>query len=567
MGMQQRQPQQASERKQRWGFRNIWEFIVKLIIIAIIIGWFIYQLTQGKDLDPISLIILIIIFIILLLLMIVLIWRQRHWIRLRCNLTAPTECVHGDSSILPGMVLEPVIGGAYGLGFDHYIIELRDPGGTLLSNVIVYPDGSGNPDPSLIQGSFAVASGTLGWIDVHKAVVDAGSILLSSTTFEITLRVFGVDGSELSPPCTITFDVSVVKAFINRVSTPWSVDYTDPNEPLRLADDPTADLATVGAAMHVRGSALISGCAGENIQEYTIWAMPDPTFSFAQPPNLSPATPGGDWVQVANVQFTGGGGFTADQQRASNVLDGTPDPDILTNSSAWGTRQECIYWNGVPVFCWTVPDLKASAFNSNAGLLPHKLDPSHVGGTGKFTFLLQVIDTAGREYYDVQRAWVDNEPIHEDIQGIAGLAACTDLYTKDSAGAFKTVDIEGTAWDELIDLADSTTPTSDNFHHYVVYFKKQGAAGSAELVDSPSPVPARPNPVGVGTLTTWDLESVDATSNPMGLAPDQLLADGEECTYNIILKVKDWTIVNEHARDYSWVFYPIKLINSAGPGP
>jgi len=490
---------------------------------------------------------------------------------LRCRLTAPGGCAQGHTDILPGMVLEPVTGDAYGLTFSHYVLEVRDPTADLLSGVVIYPDVLGNPNLALTQGNTPVAGGTLGWIDLKKAATDAGIDLLTSTTFEITLRVFGTGGTELLPSCKITFDLSVNEVYIKRVSTPWSVNYPDPNEPLRLADDATSALATAGGTMHVRGAANVYGCTGEKIKEYTIWAIPDAAFSFAQPPPNTAVLPAPDWVQVTHVEFAAQTipqpigppiAYTADQVRAYNVLDGDPDPDILTN--VWGARMECICIDAFICLCWNIPDLKAHALNSNT--LPKMSPAQHEGGTGKFTFLLQVIDTAAHTYYDVQRAWVDNEQVKAVITGIAGLAPCADLYTKNNMGMFKTVNVEGTAWDQVIELMNFTQPTSDNFHHYTVHFQKQGAAGYAPLIDSPSPVPARPSPVGVGVLTPWNLQSVDAATNPNGLPADQLLAPGQECAYTVVLQVWDKTIVNESIVHWSGtILFPIKIIN--GPEP
>jgi hypothetical protein len=537
----------------------------------LVIAWFINKYLQNKELDPISLIILIMILAIIIW----LILKQRHFILLECNLTAPNGCVKGDPNILSGKVLEPVMGGAYGWGFRNYLIELRDPGANLLTDVVVYPDGGGNPDPSLTQGNAPVTSGTLGWIDVEKAVSDAGSLLLTSTTFEVTLRVFGVDGSE-GATCKTGFNVSVNEVYIKQVSSPWSVNYDDPDEPLRLDDNPDSDLATIGGLMHVRGAANVYGCAGEKIQEYKIWAIPDPGFAFAQPAPFTSVTPGADWVEVAHVIFgdqtVDGILYSADDVRSYNVLDANPDPDILTN--VWGTRKECI---GIRIdsilhkHCWKVPALKEKWFDSNAGLLPHKLHSDHKGGTGKFTFLLQVTDTDGNQYYDIQRAWIDNEREVAEITGIAGLLKCEDLYTQNSDGTFKVVDIEGTAWDPLIDPGDTTTPTSDNFDRYEVKFKKQGAlSGEVELINSDSPIPPRSDPFGVGILAKWDLETLNAATNPLGLPADQLLEPGESCPYDIILRVYDLTVVNEIDPGYHYsgkITFPIKIINSPEPSP
>ncbi|HXB70347.1 MAG TPA: hypothetical protein VNY05_19010 [Candidatus Acidoferrales bacterium] len=493
----------------------------------------------------------------------------RHCLQpLHCRITGPSGCIRGLSDIMAGKILEPVAGDAYGTDFGHYLIEVRDPANTLLTNVVIYPNGADNPDVTLTQGNFAIAGGTLGWIDVQKAAHDAGVILLTSTTFTVTLRVFGTNGGELQPPCTTTYSLSADEAYIKRISTPWSVNYPDPSEPLRVANNALSALATIGGWMHVRGDAFVYGCLGEQIQQYTIWAIPDQPFSFPQPPPYTPVVPGANWTQIAHIEYAAqtvdGTLYTADQVRAYNMLNGNPDPSILTN--IWGTRAECI---SVAIdfiddlICWNIPSLIPSEFNSN--LLP-KMNAADEGGTGKFTFLLQIIDTDGNQFYDVQRAWVDNEPVHAAITGIASLPPCADLYTQYHDGTFKTVNIQGTAWDRLIDPADPTKPTSDNFAHFTVNFQKQGAIGFALLIDSPNPVPARPLPLGVGTLTPWNLQTVDAATNPLGLPADQLLAPGQECTYVVILQVWDSTVVNEGTdHESGYILFPIKIIN--GPEP
>lgn len=492
---------------------------------------------------------------------------------LHCALTAPTGCIRGETDILPGRILEPVKGDAEGLNFTRYLIEVRDPGGNLLSGVVVYPNNVGAPDVAAVQGSFVVSNGTLGWIDTRKCAVDAGIELLTSTTFTVTLRVFDNAGGEVTPPCTTSFSLSVDEVYIKRVSTPWSVDFTNPAEPLRVANSSASLEATVGGAMHVRGAANVYGCTGEKIKEYTLWAIPDATFSVPQPPPFSAVVPGPDWVLIRHIAFSPQSipqpsgppiNFTADQVRGYNVLDGDPEPNVLTNE--WSSRSECVCVHidsTLLCFCTNVPSLSPSAFNSNA--LP-KMDPVLEGGTGKFSFLMQVVDTNGNTYYDIQRVWVDNEPIKAAITGIGGQAPCADLYTQTSEGVFKTVQVRGYAWDQYIDPSDTITPTSDNFDRYTVHFLKQSAAIPAQLINSTSPVPARPLPLAVDTLTDWDLQSVDAATNPMGLAPDQLLSPGQACVYNVILQVNDKTVVDEATNHHSgWVLFPIKIIN--GPEP
>jgi hypothetical protein len=499
---------------------------------------------------------------------------------LHCALTAPNGCVQGYTDILPGRILEPVRGDSEGTGFGHYVIEVRSPGGTLLSGVVVYANNLALPDVAATQGSFSVSGGNLGWVDTRKCALDAGVELLTSTTFTITLRVFAATGAELQPPCTTSFSLSVNEVFIKRVSTPWSVAYPDPAEPLRAADNAAATLSTVGGSMHVRGAANVYGCVGEKIQQYKIWVIADPTFSVPQPPPFSSFS-GAGWTLITQVDFDAQTisqpigppiNYTADQVRASNVLDGDPTPSVLTNK--WGARSECI---GIHVdstiinLCWNVPSLVPVQFDSTS--LPQQ-DPDHAKGTGKFSVLLQVIDTAGNTYYDIQRVWIDNEPIQATIVGIGNQAPCSDMYTQTPEGLFKTVDVRGYAWDEYIDRNDLTAPTSNNFDSYQVRFLKQGAVSPAVLlISSSNTVPPRavfPAPAEIlatGTLTPWNLQVLDAASNPLGLPADQLLGPGEACVYNVLLEAHDKTIVDENHvhQTPGWVLFPIKIIN--GPEP
>lgn len=499
---------------------------------------------------------------------------------LHCRLIAPAGCVRGETDILPGRILEPVRGDAEGSGFGHYLVEVRSPGGTLLGGVVVYPNNLALPDVAATQGNFSVSGGTLGWIDTRKCAVDAGIELLGSTTFTVTLRVFASSGAELQPPCTTTFSLSVNEVYIKRLSSPWSVDYPDPAEPLRAADSAAAALSTIGGSMHVRGAAHVYGCLGEKIREYTIWAIPDPGFSLPQPAPFTSIVPGGDWQLVRKIEFNAmtvpqpSGppiNYTADQVRSSNVLDGDPAPSVLTN--VWSSRSEClcVHIDSINVCtCWNVPSLAPSAFNSHT--LPPQDPPNQQGASGKFSFLLQVVDTAGNTYYDLQRAWVDNEPIQAAIVGIGSQAPCSDMYTQTAEGIFKTVDIRGHAWDQYVDRNDLSAPTSNNFDRYQVRFVKQGALSpQVVLITSTNTVPPRAlalpaESLATGTLAPWNLQVLDAASNPMGLPADQLLGPGEACVYNVILEASDKTVVNEGTvHDSGWVLFPIKIIN--GPEP
>jgi hypothetical protein len=289
----------------------------------------------------------------------------------------------------------------------------------------------------------------------------------------------------------------------------------------------------------------VYGCSGEKIAEYRLWVRDDPGFALAQPNNGDPM-PGG-WTQITAVTYSN------DDQRDNNRLDGDPDPSILTRG-AWGTRQKCIWFDGLPFpVCFSVPDLPATSW----GTTPD---------SGRYSVLLQVTDTSGNTYYDIQRLWVDNHPITVELTGVAGLPPCMDLYTRENAApnAFRTVDVNGTAWDELIVPGDTSVP-SNNFARYVLDFQKQGAASWATLVDSATSVPAAGDPVGVGVLASWDLSSVDSATNPLGLPADQLLDPDEACSYVLRLQAWDKTLVSESTVHYSWDLFPVKVINSPLP--
>ncbi|HET7463036.1 MAG TPA: hypothetical protein VFJ82_17415, partial [Longimicrobium sp.] len=303
--------------------------------------------------------------------------------------------------------------------------------------------------------------------------------------------------------------------------------------------------ASLGGGVTVRGAADVYGCMGEKIARYRIWAQADPAFSLPQPAAGTVFAPAG-WTQVTAVDFT------SDAQRINNRLDGNPDPSILTRG-AWTTRQVCSLFGWPPIIiCTTVPDLPVASWATPA--------------SGRYSVLLEVEDTSGHTYFDIQRVWIDNENMVVSLTGVGGLAPCQDLYTRQALPStlFRTVQVNGTAWDELIVAGDTTAP-SNNFRRYLLEFQKQGAASWETLVDSPTPVPAAGTPAAVGVLATWDLGSLDRDTGSAGYADDQLLSEGESCTYLLRLRAWDSTIVSESTSHYGEDFFPVKIINSPLP--
>jgi len=546
-----------TQRQPLTGLRGCWELLIKVVILLILVGTLLAQWLGRAQLNPLSWIIVL----ILIILLIGLILRQKHFVFLTCNLTAPAGCVMGHTDLLPPRSLEPVTGTAAGLGFSRYELELIY-GTSVIPGAMIYADAAGNPDLTLTTGNHQVNNGTLGFVDLAKAAQGAGVGLASSTLFEVRLHVIGIDGSRHT--CSITFQVPAAKAYIRFLGGAWVHDTSVPDEPLRVADDDVSALATVGGSISVRGAADAYGCSGERTADYSVWAIPG--FGFAQPPNGSAVAPGADWILVANVVYTDADPAVYNARLNNNRLVG--DLSYLTNAS-WFTRLETIYFDSIPVGEITLPDLVETSWDSRPR-------------SGKYTFLLRVTDSSGNTYYDIQRAWLDNEELRGRIKSLryAGgggdLPPCTDILINDGAGAARNLDIRGFATDPLIIPADLTQPTSDNFDGYSVTFRKQGAGGEVAIRRSTVPVPGRAVWTGgagdppTEVLATLDLSwidaatpaPVDADGNP--IPADQRLARKTSCTFDIILRASDKTIVNEgtrHTVPGGVYTFPVKIVN------
>ncbi len=553
----------------RVALRGCWELLIKVIILLILIAILLaYWLGAFGPFGPrgeynyYGLATLI----ALILLLIYLIWRQKHFVCLNCSVTEPTGCKHGNPNLLANHVLEPIIGTASGLGFSRYTIEVLWNGTTLVPNAVIYANGAGNPDTTLTFGNHQVNGGTLGFVDLQQAVLGAGTGILTSTSFEVRLHVIGIDGSRRD--CSSSFKITAAAAYIKYIGGGLAHDVIAINEPLRVADDGVSALATVGGSISVRGAANPYGCGTEEISEYSLWVKHDPTFTQAQPATGSAFDPlASGWTNITTVVYT-----TADQ-RAFNRLDGMPAPDFLTNQPVWGTRLTWSFVDLLPPIAMVVPDLVEFYWPSGGA-------PS--GPSGKYSFLLKVIDTAGNTYYDVQRAWIDNETVRGKIVTLryhgsgSDIPACTDILINNGAGVARSLDIRGFASDPLIVPADLTQPTSDNFESYSVSFRKQGAASEVAVLSSVTPVPNRATWSGgvadppTDLLAVLDLSWVDAgvaapnDANGNPVPPDNRLARQTSCTYDFILRASDTTIVSEgtdHHIPGGEYTYPVKIVN------
>jgi hypothetical protein len=544
---QQRQP------GGRTSLRGCWELLIKLIILLILIAillayWFgqLGPFGPRGEYNPWAWLTLL----LLIILLIYLIWRQKHFVMLNCGLTQPTGCKHGDPNILAGHVLEPIIGTASGIGFNRYELELVY-GSTTLPAGIIYADNVGNPAPALTFGNHQVTSGTLGFVDVQQAVIGAGSGVLTSSSFEVRLKVIGIDSS--SHTCNITFEIAAARSYIKKVGAAYSHTYINPNEQLCRTPPPVVhavDPTSIGGGVYVRGAANVYGCAAELISKVQVWEIPDPAHSFPQPANgTPPAAPAGGTL-ISEVIYT-----SADQ-RDNNPLNGLSTwGDILTYEAGWTVREECVTVDFGFEICWTVPDIVEKVWSTPA--------------SGKYSLLLIVLDNVGNTYYDVQRIWVDNFSPIAQIKSIGGLAPCVDLRLSLFVGT--TAEIRGVAWDPPIVGDPLPVAPDENFGDYSMSFQKNGGAGGGITVATPGVrVPnVWPGPLGAvdGVLANWDIVAALDFGAPGPVPPGSpKLGRGERCAYVIFLSVSDKTLVGEGpSHNHAPHAYAINIINDIGP--
>ncbi len=540
-----------TKRDDNVGVRGCYELIIKLIILAIVVAALLgYLFTEQERSSKV-----IAGLVALILLILGLIWKQGHFVRLICKLTAPKNCVHGDAGILTNHVLEPILGTAAGAGFSHYLLELVYKG-SVIPDGVIYPDAASSPDTTATQGDYQVNNGTLGWVDVHEAAKGAGADLLNTTTFTVRLRVVGKDNSEKI--CTTIFNLSAASSFIKKIGTAWSHRYWVDDEPLQRpappgsptspppstpsVPSPATDNSSVGGKLYVRGTADAFGCTGEKIVAVRVWEIPG--FSYPAQANGTPtataeaAMPAGS-DKISEVLYTN------DDQRQHNVLSGsTSEGNILTYHDGWFQRYEVEWVDSGLMLIHIIPDIREKKWSTPA--------------TGQYTLLLQVEDSAGNTYYDLQRVWVDNDPVKAEITSIGGLSACLDLNLSNYVGT--TAEIRGYAWDSQIVTGDNSPP-SNNFAAYSLRFQKNGGSDGPIAVATPGVkvpnVDTLPAPDGV--LADWDVvAALDGGTSP---GPAQL-GRGERCAYVIDLDVTDRTQRGEGGSGHhAQHLYAINVIN------
>ena len=509
------QPVRASGGKA--SLRGCWELLIKIIILVILI---LILLAYWLGLGPFGPrgpfggrgeydLWVWLILLLMILLLIYLIWRQKHFVMLKCDLTQPSGCRAGLK--IGGKTVIRIEGTASGLGFSHYELALYYNGSPVTGGII-YADSGGNPDATLTQGNNQVTAGTLGFVDVQQAINGAGVGIFDSADFEVRLRVVGIDQSTCNH--TISFQLRIARAYIKKVGAAWAHAYTNANEMLCRVPAPATpspgphavDPASIGGSVYVRGAASVRGCSNEQIAEVHIWAVPDDLHNFAKPANGTPlatASPSNNTYHSEVI-------FTTNDQRSANPLDLPSDEGaILTYDPGWFTREECFTiiidpldpTSDLEICLPPVPDLHETGWPTATPSQPTGLP------TGKYTLLLGVSDTAGHTFYDIQRVWVDNAGVVADITTIGGLTGCLDLRLSQFQGT--TCEIRGLAWDRAIRAADPQAAPNNNFGGYSLSYQKNGVGGALSITPATAGrVPSdwsETTPATDGVLADWDI--------------------------------------------------------------
>jgi hypothetical protein len=478
---------------------------------------------------------------------------------LTCELLKPAMNACAAEQFIPGpnVLGVEIIGTAAGAFCTHYVLEWKPagaPDSAYSSAGIVYPGGAAT-------GPCGVVNGTLGYLTTTAGPVPDN----------VTVRVCVFGQNAPAQCCTVDFEI-----FRQRVWITGLEGVLVESPPGVLA--PTAQLKTggvvrsFGTALQIHGRAWVGKCTGREIKRYTLayqsGFLVDPTA--------------GAWTQFWQVDYdtplqrkeiqTGEFPLTSFWHSAPICLPSPPFPPGTCFPKDWllGTR-----WRSgrnlpsVPVAPQSFPvDPQVPATIWVSQQLPLAINCQ----SGKYTIRVEVEDTMGDHYYDLQQVWFDNKEIHGKISQLAGVPACDsiDLSKFALSGGDCSVpwpaDLLGIAYDEYIEETNLSVP-SDNFGGYSLWIKKDGAPDPGVPLPLPGPgsppwgppfvstsrvgdpgtrcPTAAPPPAFVpaetpGTLATLDLRRLDAVCNPA--EPALTLKRGDCCGYVLRLLVWDTSV-------------------------
>jgi hypothetical protein len=485
--------------------------------------------------------IILLIKLIVIGLLILLIRAQRD---LRCEITAPKNCVKEASDIANGELYVKVVGTASGGAFGSYTIEVNQGSDPAIPDIVSYPGGGAS-------GGVPVVNGELGRINT-MSLVDG--------PYTITLTVHPA-GAGSSKPCAVTFNLLKVMVLMDKVGAIQAVSMApvaDNPNPL----DPDAELrkdfavspappdyrqVAVGGSMTIDGMAYIYGCFGRKITQYEIRfaKVAAPGGEPGQPAPLAaiPATwPIGN--RIVLVEYT----LPAHYMPWTRI---GPAPTNLIRK--WATFN----WGGLLHY------LKEEKWHS------------HAVGTGRYSLLLTAEDSIAARFHDIQHIWLDNLGVFAKITGILNVNPCVELELSQFASA--SMEVQGVAWDRLIDAAFPDTAPNDNFDRYTLTLYKQGGGHHVigtftnRVIQPFRKTGAYPTDATAAaeasTLASFDIATILDASNA-GSVPAVSIPRGEGCAYYLRLDVWDNSRLNDdttvhHAHD-TWPFCIVN--NLRGPG-
>jgi hypothetical protein len=465
----------------------------------------------------------------------------------------------------PNVLGIEIVGTATGMFCDHYILEWKPagaPDSAYSSTGIVYAG-----PPGLTQGICGKVNTTLGYLSTTATPVPNSVV--------VRLCVFAVPGGGGPECCTVEFQIFRQRVWISALE---GVLVESPPGVL----DTTAQLKTggvlrsFGTRLQVFGRAWVGQCAGKEILRYTLSYQP----GFVMNPLLGP------WTLFWQVDYltalqrkeiqTSEFALTSRWQFQPICLPSPPFPpgtcfprDVLL-PARWtsgglgpGTTQSFPVDPQVPAVVWTEAQLPPLNCQS-----------------GRYTLRLDVEDTLGNHYYDLQHVWFDNKDIHGKITQVAGVPPCASINLSQFAAAGGNcmvpwpADLLGIAYDEYIEEGNLAIP-SDNYAMvggvvqggYQLWIKKDGAPDPGVPLPIPGPgappwgppflgtgrvgdpgvrcataaPPPGPIPLETpGILAALDLRRLDAVCNPG--EPGLTLNRGDCCGYVLRLLVFDNSI-------------------------
>jgi hypothetical protein len=468
-----------------------------------------------------------------LLLIALLIWLIKVQRELKCEVTAPKNCIKEESDIALGKVFVRVKGTASGWVFGHYTLEVTQNGDPPIPGIVTYPPGG---------GGVPVVNGELGQINTASLIDGA---------YTVTLRVFP-SGGGAPKICSSTFNllkVLVLMTQVGKVPAISMAPVADNPNPFDQAAElrkefaalpPPHDyrLVAVGGLMSIDGTAYIYGCSGRKITKYEIRyaRVLAPGGEPPQPPVLAaiPAT----WPLANRFQ----------------LLEYTiPDHYMPWTRLGLAPRNLINSWDSVTFLGTTYFILKEGKWSSGSA------------GSGRFSLLLTAEDSIGAIFHDIQHIWLDNEPVFGQITGIENVKPCAELTLSQFVGV--GMNVLGIAWDRLIDAAFPDISPNDNFDKYRLTLFKQGG-GSHAVGDFTSRVivpfrktGADPTPAEAGVLANFDIVAV-IDAGAAGSDPDVSIPRNTGCAYYFQLEVWDNARLNDDSTThYDWDIWPFCIVN------